>query len=123
MPKTGKAGTYDKIHDQNNFSGKTHAPLKPSLKSKEQVVPKGMKIKTGMERYRIEIGRHHGIKPGDIVGAISNEAGLDSKYIGSIDINRNCSFVDLPSGMPKEIFRLLKKTWVKSHKMAISKCA
>jgi ATP-dependent RNA helicase DeaD len=76
-----------------------------------------------MERYRIEVGRCHGIKAGNIVGAISNEAGLDSKYIGNIAINHEHSFVDLPFGMPDEIFKLLKKTWVRSQKMAISKCA
>ncbi len=80
-------------------------------------------IKKGMDRYRIEIGSHHGIKPGDIVGAISNEAGLESRYIGNIEIDNDFSFVDLPSGMPGETFKLLKKTWVKSRKMAISKCA
>ncbi len=80
-------------------------------------------IKKGMERYRIEIGSHHGIKPKDIVGAISNEAGLDSRHIGSIEIDSDFSFVDLPSGMPGETFKLLKKTWVRSRRMAISKCA
>ena len=57
------------------------------------------------------------------MGAISNEAGIDSKYIGKVDINQDFSFVDLPYGMPKEVFTVLKKTWVKSQKMAISKCA
>jgi ATP-dependent RNA helicase DeaD len=80
-------------------------------------------LETGMERYRIEVGRSHGIQAGNIVGAISNEAGLDSKHIGRIDINQEFSFVDLPYGMPTEIFKLLKKTWVKSQRMDISKCA
>jgi len=80
-------------------------------------------METGMERYRIEVGRSHGIQAGNIVGAISNEAGLDSKHIGRIDINQEFSFVDLPYGMPTEIFKLLKKTWVKSQRMDISKCA
>jgi ATP-dependent RNA helicase DeaD len=80
-------------------------------------------LETGMERYRIEVGRNHGVQAGNIVGAISNEAGLDSKHIGNIDINQEFSFVDLPFGMPNEIFKLLKKTWVRSQQMAISKCA
>ncbi|OGR13060.1 MAG: ATP-dependent RNA helicase [Desulfobacterales bacterium RIFOXYA12_FULL_46_15] len=77
----------------------------------------------GMERYRIEVGLSHGVKAGNIVGAISNEAGLESRYIRNIDINHDYSFVDLPFGMPKEIFTLLKKTWVLSKPMSISKCA
>ena len=76
-----------------------------------------------MERYRIEVGLRHGVKPGNIVGAISNEAGLESRYIKNIDINQDFSLVDLPFGMPKEIFTLLKRTWVLSKPMSISKCA
>ncbi len=77
----------------------------------------------GMERYRIEVGLLHGVKAGNIVGAISNEAGLESRYIRNIDINKDYSFVDLPFGMPKDIFTLLKKTWVMSKPLSISKCA
>jgi len=80
-------------------------------------------IEKGMERYRIEVGRRHGVRPRNIVGAISNESGLDSKHIGNIDINPEFSFIDLPYGMPKDIFRLLEKTRVGSRQMAISKCA
>jgi ATP-dependent RNA helicase DeaD len=77
----------------------------------------------GMERYRIEVGHKHGLKPGDLVGAISNESGLESKFIGAINIDYDYSLVDLPFGMPKNIFNLLKMTWVKSQKMSISKYA
>ena len=98
-------------------------PLKQMKKiltpKKADIIP----LDKGMERYRIEVGRSHGVKAGNIVGAISNEAGLDSKYIGNIDINQEFSFVDLPYGMPDEIFRVLKKTWVRSRQMGISKCA
>jgi len=95
-------------------------------KSKIKIVADSARIipiDQGMERYRIEVGRSHGVKAGNIVGAISNEAGLDSKYIGNIDINQDFSLVDLPFGMPAETFNLLKKTWVRSQKMSISKCA
>nr|WP_319491200.1 DEAD/DEAH box helicase [uncultured Desulfobacter sp.] len=77
----------------------------------------------GMERYRIEVGYKHGLKPGDIVGAISNESGLESKFIGAINIDYDYALVDLPFGMPKSVFSLLKKTWIRSQKMSISKYA
>jgi ATP-dependent RNA helicase DeaD len=80
-------------------------------------------IEKGMERYRLEIGQTHGVHAGDIVGAIANEAGLESKYIKRVDINQEFSFVDLPYGMPKDVFKVLKKTRVKSRQMEISKCA
>ena len=73
----------------------------------------------GMETYRIEVGHDHEVQPGNIVGAIANEAGLDSKNIGRIDIHDDYSFIDLPEGMPKEVFTDLKKTWVAGQKLNI----
>ena len=75
---------------------------------------------SSMERYRIEVGRAHGVKPGNIVGAIANEAGLDSQYIGNIDIQQEFSIVDLPAQMPEEIFEILSNTQVCGHRLNIS---
>ncbi len=98
--------------------------LKTSAKKKSQSIKSNIiPLGKGMERYRIEVGLCHGVRPGNIVGAIANEAGLESKYIGNIDINQNFSFVDLPYGMPNQVFKLLEKTRVSSRQMAISKCA
>jgi ATP-dependent RNA helicase DeaD len=74
-----------------------------------------------METFRIEVGHTHGVLPGNIVGAIANEAGLDGKHIGHIDIREDHSFVDLPEGMPKEIFRELKKVKVRGNELRISR--
>ncbi|HET6654712.1 MAG TPA: DEAD/DEAH box helicase, partial [Gammaproteobacteria bacterium] len=74
-----------------------------------------------METYRVEVGHAHGVQPGNIVGAIANEAGLDSQYIGRIDIRDDHSFVDLPQGMPKETFNELKKVWVVNQQLRISR--
>jgi len=78
-------------------------------------------VEEGMERYRIEVGHEHGVEPGNIVGAIANEAELDSRYIGRISINQDYSTVDLPAGMPREIFQLLKKVYVSGRPLKISK--
>ncbi len=74
-----------------------------------------------MERFRIEVGRQHDVKPGNIVGAIANEAGLDGRYIGRIDIEADYSLVDLPEGMPKEVFQDLKKARVCGQRLNISR--
>jgi ATP-dependent RNA helicase DeaD len=74
----------------------------------------------GMERYRIEVGRKHKVKPGNIVGAIANEAGLDSQYIRRIVIHDDYSTVELPKGMPQEIYKRLKKAWVCGTQLDIS---
>ncbi|PPE75421.1 ATP-dependent RNA helicase [Solimonas fluminis] len=73
------------------------------------------------ETFRIEVGHVHGVQPGNIVGAIANEAGLDSEYIGRIDIREDHSFVDLPQGMPKDVYRDLQKTWVCGQQLRISR--
>ncbi len=74
----------------------------------------------GMERFRVEVGRQHSVKPGHIVGAIANETGLANKYIGRITINEDYSTVDLPVGIPKETFDLLKRVQVLGHPMNIT---
>ena len=73
-----------------------------------------------MERYRIEVGRKHKVKPGNIVGAIANEAGLDSQYIKRIVIHDDYSTVELPKGMPQDIYKTLKKAWVCGTQLNIS---
>lgn len=75
----------------------------------------------GMDRFRIEVGHQHDVKPANIVGAIANEAGLDGEHIGHIDIHTEFSLVDLPIGMPKDIMRDLKKTWVCGQRLNISR--
>ncbi|MGB5490024.1 MAG: DEAD/DEAH box helicase [Woeseiaceae bacterium] len=73
------------------------------------------------ERYRLEVGHKHGVKPGNIVGAIANEAGLDGEHIGQIEIDEEFSLVDLPVGMPKDIFMDLKKVRVCGIPLRISR--
>jgi ATP-dependent RNA helicase DeaD len=74
-----------------------------------------------METFRIEVGSIHGIKPSNVVGAIANEAGIEGVHIGRIDIREDHSFVDLPEGMPKQIFKVLQKTLVAGRELRISK--
>ena len=73
-----------------------------------------------MLRFRIEVGYQHDVKPGNIVGAIANEADLESEYIGHIEIHEDYSTVDLPAGMPKETFLALKKAYVCQQRLDIS---
>ncbi len=89
-------------------------------KPRERSSSKMDKPEQGLQRYRIEVGHDHEVKPGNIVGAIASEAGLDGKYIGHIKIFDDHSFVDLPEGMPKEIFKDLKKTRVAGQPLKIS---
>jgi ATP-dependent RNA helicase DeaD len=66
------------------------------------------------------VGHEHNVKPGNVVGAIANEAGIDSQYIGRIDIHDSYSTVDLPEGMPKSVYKSLQKAWVAGQQLRIS---
>ncbi|MCL6414186.1 DEAD/DEAH box helicase [Aestuariirhabdus sp. Z084] len=76
-----------------------------------------------MERFKVDVGYEHGVKPGNLVGAIANEAEIDSQYIGQIEIHDDFSTVDLPEGMPKETFDALRRTWVCQQKLNIRRFA
>jgi ATP-dependent RNA helicase DeaD len=74
-----------------------------------------------METFRLEVGLSHGAKPGNIVGAIANEAGIEGRLIGRIRLYDEYSTVDLPEGMPADIFNGLKKTRVAGRPLEISR--
>jgi ATP-dependent RNA helicase DeaD len=97
---------------------------KPRKQKKFSKRSKGLtKTDKGMTRYRIEVGKMPNTKPGNIVGAIANEAGIDSEFIGKIKIYDEYSTVDLPEGMPQNILDILKNIWVSGQKINISKVA
>jgi len=103
-------------------------PKKPrEKKPAEKLFPESKNDATApgkdMERFRIEVGSKHDVKPGNIVGAIANEAELDSEYIGRIEIFEDYSTVDLPEGMPKELFKHLRGVWVSGQRLEITRLA
>jgi ATP-dependent RNA helicase DeaD len=75
----------------------------------------------GMGSFRIEVGHSHGVKPGNIVGAIANEAGIESKYIGRIEIYDDYSTLDLPADMPPDLIDHLKTVWVAGQQLNITR--
>lgn len=74
-----------------------------------------------MERYRVDVGAHHGVKPGQIVGAIANEANIESRFIGNIDIADDFSTVDLPKGMTADVLEVIKKARVCQRPLLITR--
>ncbi len=83
---------------------------------RREMAPRG-EPEVGMETYRIEVGHTHGVKPANIVGAIANEAGLESRFIGRIDIHDDYSVLDLPAEMPTDLLQHLKKVWVSGQQL------
>jgi ATP-dependent RNA helicase DeaD len=82
--------------------------------------PRRERSDENMDRYRIEVGRNHEARPGDIVGAIANEAGIESRFIGHIKLHDEYSTVDLPTGISKDTLAKLKKVRVRNRPLEIS---
>ncbi|MCH9692810.1 MAG: DEAD/DEAH box helicase [Gammaproteobacteria bacterium] len=75
----------------------------------------------GKERFRIDAGHDHGLRPGNVVGAIANEVDIDSSYIGRIEIYAGYTTVDLPEGMPQKVQQHLKRVRVAGRPMNLTK--
>lgn len=102
-----------KRFERNGHSG----DFKDGRKPRGKRMPK--RLEPGMRRYRIEVGYADGTKPGNIVGAIANEAGISGRQIGSIDIRDHFSTVDLPESLPAEALTALESAWVSSKQLKI----
>lgn len=109
-----------------------HSPKEERAKRPKFEKPaRGMKAEGDRERkrvhddypqelFRIDVGRVHGVKPGNIVGAIANEAGLQSRFITGLKIHDDHSTVRLPKGMAKEVVYELNKAWVCGRQLKLT---
>jgi len=125
-PPTRSAGARAgaRAESRPQFEARPQAETRPKPARKERAAerPERQAPLEDVElvRYRIAVGNSHGVKASNIVGAIANEAGLDSRYIGRIDIQDEHSFVDLPAGMPRELMRHMKKVWVAGQQLQLT---
>lgn len=112
--KNGRDANPRERRERSDRSDRSERPPRERGEHSPRVSDKALPLKAhpdiDMQRYRIQVGRNHEVTPGQIVGAIANEAEIDSQYIGYIKLFDDFSTVDLPSGMPKEVLQVLKKT-------------
>jgi len=125
FPKQDKASSNDDDGRPPNRRERRQALQGSSVSNDEASLGQARPLKNHpdvpMERFRVSVGRKHGVKPGELVGAIANEAGIEGDYIGTINILEECSTIDLPEGMPKQILRHLKKTRVKGVNLSMAR--
>ncbi|SQD80085.1 DEAD/DEAH box helicase [Moritella yayanosii] len=74
-----------------------------------------------MEVFRIEVGRNDGVQVKNIVGAIANEANINSRNIGGIRLHDDYSTIELPKGMPSEQLQQLQQVYVCNKALRMSK--
>jgi ATP-dependent RNA helicase DeaD len=73
------------------------------------------------ETYRLAVGRAHGVQPGNIVGAIANEADLDGSQINGLEICDDHSFVRLPADVPQETLQRLARVRVRGRELSLTR--
>ena len=115
--KKPKSKPHRQIEPSRSESGpKTRIASGANKLNSEETLPA---LAPEQVRYRVAVGKAHAVGAKHIVGAIANEAGLDSDYIGQIRIFDSYSLVDLPEGMPKDIFQHLRKVRVCGQRLEI----
>lgn len=88
---------------------------KPAAKQKGNQPPRGY------QRYRLAVGNTHEVKPEQIVATVADIAGLFHEDVGEVSIQKDHSTIDLPEGMPRDIFRELRKGWVCGQRLQIER--
>jgi len=116
----------DRERDKPSREGRRDKPSREGRRDKPRDAdrsrtPRESRPDRDMERFRLEVGNEHEVKVNNIVGAIANEAGVDSQYIKNVTIHENYSTVDLPMGMPNDLFKAMKKVWVSGQQLNISR--
>ncbi|ERS87744.1 DEAD/DEAH box helicase [Halomonas sp. PBN3] len=104
--------------------GRLQAPRKERAprdgKPARQSGPRDRGPSEGMTRYRVSVGHKDGVKPGQLVGALANEGGIEGNRIGRIDIRNAFSVVELPSGLPSSILAKMARARVAGRPLEIS---
>jgi len=70
-------------------------------------------------RLFVGAGRNLGVRPGDLVGAIANEARIEARNIGAIEITDRFSLVEVPSDIADDVIRALKGTTIKGQRVTV----
>ena len=94
-------------------------PSQPVFTDQDWMDMLGKAAKTEMQRFRIEVGREHGVKPKQIVGAIAHEVNLHPRYIGQIKFFDTYSTVYLPSMMPQQVLTQLNQVRVCGRRLKV----
>ncbi|MEJ7810559.1 MAG: DEAD/DEAH box helicase [Gemmatimonadaceae bacterium] len=117
-------GARRRIRSDGDTEGERAAGRRPDRPERGRRVPRaggksGRDPDWNVARLYVGAGRKAGVRPGDLVGAITNEVGLDSWAIGAIEIADRFSLVEVPEEMVDDIIGVLRATTIKGKKVAI----
>ena len=93
-------------------------PKKPRLQNgKQEFSKRDFSDDKNMARLYLTVGKKDMVKPGDIVGAITGEAGVPGKSIGHIDIYEEFTFVDIPKKIMPKVLNSMSHVKIKGKKI------
>ncbi len=72
-------------------------------------------------RYRLDIGTKHGVTTEQIKDILIEVSGVEKQRIGRLDIRNQYTLVDLPDGMPADIFHLLSEAEINQRKLNLKR--
>ena len=75
--------------------------------------------RVGMTRLFIGAGRDAGVRPQDLVGAITNEAGIAGREVGAIEISDRFSLVDVADDVAAGVIGALRSAKIKGRKVKV----
>jgi ATP-dependent RNA helicase DeaD len=85
----------------------------------EAVAVYGEQPEPGMTQLWIGMGRQDGLRPGDLVGAITREAGLSGRAIGAIDMLDRMAFVEVPTDRVEAVITALGQTTLRGRRVRV----
>jgi ATP-dependent RNA helicase DeaD len=91
-------------------------PLAVPLEPEPELMPHA---EDGMVRLFVDAGRNEGVRPGDIVGAIANEANIPGKAIGAIDIYDHFTYVDVPAKYSRQVLERMEHAEIRRRQVNI----
>ena len=116
MPDTGKPD----IAQLAAGAGKPERPAREPRDNRSEILERRRDYAEGrLARYRIDVGREHMASPKDIVGAIANEAGIESRFIGQINLFEDYSTVELPADLSGDVLQILRRARVRQQALNI----
>jgi len=68
---------------------------------------------------QFNLGRSAGLRPGDLVGAIANEANMRGSEIGAIKINDKSAFVQVPESQAGKVLRSLEGAKIRNKPVRV----
>lgn len=119
---TDAASPYDVTQDSSSFSKSKDFSIRserrrdrgdrPRFDDRTDRKSRGFKSNSRQVMYRLAVGRSHGVRPGQIIGALANEGGIPGTQINSLKIYDEHATVMLPDDLSKRVVDGLKRAWV-----------